>query len=135
MRKIVTITLTLIFLLTLSSAAFAGQSRYFVLSGDNQVGSISNGQQGYSWNHSGSDRERIVYIKKVFDRYSQKWNNKKFSWNHKWNNTRYDERYFYVDANGVNHYFYLDPDRDYEVHQYKDKDGITQFAFKDKGWK
>ncbi|TEB07030.1 hypothetical protein Psch_00571 [Pelotomaculum schinkii] len=135
MRKIFLIVLTLTFLLTLSSAAFAGQSDTFVFYGNSQVGSISNGYQGYSWNHSGSDREVTININKILDRYYQSWNNKKISWRHIWNNNRNAERYFYVDANGVNHYFYLDPDRDYEVRQYVDKYGVTQFAFVAKGWK
>ena len=127
-------TLTVIFLLTLSSAAFASQSRDFVLSGNSQVGSISNGHQGYSWNHSGSDREGTVYIKKALDRYTQKWNNK-INWCRNLNYNSDSERYFYVDANGVKHYFRLDSNRDYAVNQYEDENGITQFAFEDKGWK
>lgn len=133
MRKIILMLVTLTFLLTLSSAAFAGQSDTFVFYGNSQVGSISNGHQGYSWNHSDSDQEGNVYIIKTFKRYYQKWNNKKISWLNKWN--RDDERYFYIDARGVSHYFYLDPDRDYEVRQYKDENGITQFSFEDNGWK
>lgn len=134
MRKFVLIIATLTFLLTMSSAAFAGQSDVFVYYGNSQVGSISNGHQGYSWNHSDMDRDGTVKLQNILDRYYHKWNNK-INWRNKWDYSKNGERYFYVDANGVNHYFYLDSDRDYEVLQYKDKNGLTQFVFVDKGWK
>lgn len=133
MRKKVSIVLTLILMLTLASAAFAGQSSdYFVFYGDSQVGTVTDGYHGYSWNHSDSNAGRIVKIKKALKDYHHRWGNK---WYRNLGYERNEELYSYVDDNGVSHYFYLDPDRYYEVHQYKDQDGITQFWFEDKGWK
>lgn len=134
MRKIILMLVTLTFLLTMSSAAFAGQSDVLVFYGNSQVGSISNGHQGYSWNHSDSDQAGTIKLQKILNPYYHKWNNV-INWRHNWNHNRDFERYSYVDTNGVSHYFHLDPDRDYEVHQYKDENGITQFAFEDTGWK
>jgi len=134
LRKIVLLIMVLIFSLTLSSAAFASQSGDFVFYGDSQVGSVTDGYHGYSWNHSDSDGGRIV---NVFNNYYHRWyrgyNN--INWHRNWDYDRDNELYSYIDDNGVSHYFYLDPDRNYEPHQYKDENGITQFSFKDIGWR
>lgn len=149
MRKMFSLALAMVFTLLLSTAAFAGtQSDEFVFYGDSQIGSISDGQDGYSWNHS-SDRDNYIVIKRVYHKFRNDWrhlhiyissNGKvhyyRDRYDHgKWHDYDNDELYFYVDDNGVSHYFYLDPDRDYEVHQYRDKDGVTQFYFEDQGWK
>lgn len=152
-RKLMFLVTTLIFLLTLSTTAFASQSGNFVFYGDSQVGSVSDGQQGYSWNHSDSDRGRIAINKEVLYRISN------YDWGHLhlyydrdgkihyyrgeygvengYQNWDYNgnELNFYIDDNGVSHYFYLNPNRNYEVHQYKDENGITQYSFEDIGWK
>ena len=149
MRKIVSLVLAMLFTLVLSSTAFAGtQSDEFVFYGDSQIGSISDGHHGYSWNHS-SERGKYIVIKRVYYKFRDDWHrlhiyissNGKVHYYHDWygdtNQYDYDndELCFYVDDNDVSHYFYLDPDRDYEVRQYKDRDGVTQFYFEDMGRK
>lgn len=146
--------MALIFSLTLTTTAFAGQSGEFVFYGNSQVGSVSDGQQGYSWNHSDFEQGRIATIKEIFRKikknkwdhmrfYSKNNNGKmhdghgKYSENRyqNWDNNRDGELNFYVDDNGISHYFYLNPNRNYEVHPYKDDNGITQYSFEDMGWK
>jgi opacity protein-like surface antigen len=132
-RRIGLLLMAMVLLLTFSSTALASQSESFVFYGDSKIGSVSDGYQGYSWNHSDSKRVSIVKLKKLSQRYSYKWLNDT-KWQCNWDN-RDSVRYFYVDGKGVSHYFYLDSDRDYAVHQYKDKNVTTQFEFEDKGWK
>lgn len=145
MRKIlVLVIVTLLLSVVFSTAAFAHQSGEVIFYGNEQSGSVSFGDHGYSWYHSDTYNEnaspKLGYWRVYYDNEGKKhyyhipvsrYNNKYFSWVHgsngEWN--------YYVDDNGVRHYFYLDPDREYEVHSYKDKNGITQYYFEDKGWK
>ncbi|MCL6639105.1 MAG: hypothetical protein K6T80_05410 [Firmicutes bacterium] len=135
MRKVLFLVTLLVFSLTLTTAAFAAQSESFVFYGDSQTGCVTDGYHGYSWNHSGPARQwnGATILKNVFLRYSHKPVNdgkfiiKRAGWS--------GERYYYLDDNGVKHYFHLDPARDYEVHQYRDENGTTQFWFEATGWK
>jgi len=132
-RRIVLLLMAMVLLLTFSSTALASQSESFVFYGDSEIGSVSDGYQGYSWNHSDSKPVIVVNLKNSYRHYSHKWLNDT-KWQCNWDN-RDSVRYSYVDGEGVSHYFHLDPDRDYDVQQYKDKNGTTQFEFEDKGWK
>jgi hypothetical protein len=134
LRKIILLVMVLIFSLLLSSAAFAAQTGDFVFRGNSQISAVTNGCQGYSWNHPDADGGKLINLKELSKYYfSRLHKDKKQQRN--WDKTREIELYYYIDDNGVRHYFYLDPDRDYKVHKYKDNNGLTQYSFKDIGWK
>ncbi|MDD4169858.1 MAG: hypothetical protein PHD36_06345 [Desulfotomaculaceae bacterium] len=150
MRKKILFALVLVLSVSLASAAFAGQRG--VYSGDEQSGCVSYGTHGFSWYHEDMDKSADDIICRNCDRSHFTWGNpkyhkekvaklvnkchKNFSTNTNNRDCDWDkERYFYVDENGVEHYFTLDSDREYEVHQYQDDNGTTQYWFEATGWK
>ncbi|MDD4334008.1 MAG: hypothetical protein PHY77_00155 [Desulfotomaculaceae bacterium] len=149
MRKILLlVAFTLVLSIVFSSAAIARQSNGVVFYGNSQSGSVSFGDHGYAWNHSDPDngpnisivdRWRSYFYSNIDKYYCNKKNDDCKDWNikhnFKWLYDRSGERCYYVDDNGVSHYFYLDPNREYEVHAYKDKNDATQYYFKATGWK
>lgn len=138
MKKIILTVMALLLSSTLLvSTAVAGQSSQLIKP---QVSySVSYGDHGYTWSHfelapysknySYSYDIRISQLEKMLHK------NRNIKLHRHWGYDRHSERYFYVDSNGVNRYFHLNPHKDYAVHQYKDKNGTTQFWFKSTGWK
>lgn len=147
MRKIlVLVVVSLLMSVVFASAAYANQSREVVVYGNGQSGSVSYGDHGYSWYHSDPDNDYTTPIvgrwRSNYDSEGNKHyyhNSRNTGWNadsdFNWVSDRNGEWNYYVDDNGVSHYFYLDPDREYEVHSYKDRNGTTQYDFVDIGWK
>ncbi len=148
MRKVlVLVIVSLLISVVFASAAYAYPSRGVVFYGNEQSGSVSYGDHGYSWYHADSYNDDISSIDGGWSTYYDRDGNKHYY--HKQNNRlgvhhgfnwvsdrdRDGEWNYYVDANGVRHYFYLDPDREYEVRSYKDANGTTQYEFVDIGWK
>ncbi|NLI14208.1 hypothetical protein [Pelotomaculum propionicicum] len=146
MRKVLLLVIvSLLMSVVFASAAYAHPSRDVVFYGNEQSGSVSYGDHGYSWYHSDSDSDYSSPIIGSWSYYYDRDGNKHYY--HKQNNRWRADHYFkwvsdrdgewnyYVDANGVSHYFYLDPDREYEVYSYKDANGATQYEFVDVGWK
>jgi hypothetical protein len=147
MRKLmVLVVVSLLMSVVFASTAYAHQSREVVFYGNEQSGSVSYGDHGYSWYHSDTYDESDGPVLDNWGYYRDKegnrhyyykqnsltgWANRNFNWvshrNGEWN--------YYVDDNGVSHYFYLDPDRKYDVKSYKDKNGTTQYSFVKTGWK
>lgn len=148
MRKtLVLVVVSLLMSVIFASTAYAYQSRGVIVYGNGQSGSVSFGDHGYSWYHADTYNENEAsalaswryYLDKEGNRYYYHKQDSRFiGWGsdryHKWVSDR-NSAYYYVDDNGVKHYFYLDPDREYEVYSYKDKNGITQYAFVKKEWK
>lgn len=116
MRKIVLLAVALILSLTMASAAFADQYDGLVFYGNSQVGSISDGQHGYSWNHSDASPARMA---RAIALLRQEFNH--MNWHRHWNYDGLSGRYFFVDKNGVNHYFY--PNAGLTIYQTTDQNG------------
>jgi len=155
MRKIVLLVITFLLTLVTVSAAFAGQSGYqsdsFVFEADDQYLTTGDNQgtdiiTEVFYNEDDCDWDchalNCWYDREGNKHYGRKWHRNincdydgHCDWHRHWGYDNDRERYFYVDENGINRYFYLDPDREYEVHQYKDHNGVTQFYFKASGWK
>lgn len=114
MRKIVVLVIALVFSLIMASAAFADQYDGLVIYGNSQVGSISDGQHGYSWNHSDGSPAMMA---QVIGFLQQEFND--MNWQRNWN--YYGGRYFFVDENGVNHYF--NPNDRLVIYQTTDQNG------------
>jgi hypothetical protein len=151
MRKIVLLVLTVLLTLVTASAAFAGQTGYqsdsFVFEADDQylttggnqseniITKVFYNEKDSNWYYCRYDKEwhKHYYYKQCWkDCQGSKY---RHIWHRHWSYDNDREKYFYVDENGINRYFYLDPDREYEVHQYQDHNGVTQFYFKASGWK
>jgi hypothetical protein len=150
MRKLmVLVVVSLLMSVVFASTAYAYQSRGVVVYGNEQSGSVSYGDHGYSWYHSDTYDENdgcsvlgnwgYYRDDKGNKHYYSKQNNSYYGWgtnrHFNWVSDRDGEWNYYVDDNGVSHYFYLDPDREYEVKSYTDKNGTTQYAFIKTGWK
>lgn len=137
MKKVLLTVIAIMLSTTISSAAFAGQSVEQVFSSNPQVSISLNNKDSYNWRPAvtktfrdyGIYKTRITHLDRILYRHSI------VRYHYYWDYDRYGERYFYVDSSGANRYFYLDPYREYAVHQYKDKYGVTQFWFEDIGWK
>lgn len=108
--------MALVFSLIMASAAFADQYDVLAIYGNSQVGSISDGQHGYSWNHSDGSTAMMT---QVIGFLQQKFNGMNLQRNRKYDGFR--GRNFFVDKNGVNHYF--DSNDGLAIYQTSDQNG------------
>jgi len=116
MRKIVVLVIALVFSLIMASAAFADQYDGLAIYGNSQVGSISDGQHGYSWNHSDG---KPAMMAQVIGFLQQDFND--MNWQRNWNYDGLSGRFFFVDENGVNHCF--DSNDGLTIYQTTDQNG------------